>query len=318
MIKSLLSFILIWLIFLSTLGYTLSRLEDPAFLASQARKVNIYGRLSTQLPALLPKELVDSSPLSRDEWADVIRASIDGSTFYSFLDGYLAAEIKWLTGRSDQLNYSYSLVTIKEKAGNELTQKLLVHYDNLAPCKPTELKNWQNDKGFPVCKLPSSNVKAADTTRILSAVSAKTIADLPGSFSVESSPNQLKARTAVMKVVYYTNIIWGITALFLVLYLLILRRRAFFPLAGIFLVVGLLEIGFSLIAWDWLLKNIADWLGGKLDASLLPLLVDFSGAIMEVFKTILGNASIFTLIFGGVMLILGLYGKFRHPIPVVS
>lgn len=317
MIKSFLSFILVLLLFLSTLGYVVSRLKDPAFLSSQARQVNLYGRLSTQLPSLLPENLTKDSPLSREELADVVRTSIDGPTFYAFLDGFLTAEVNWLTGQSDQLNYQYSLIPIKEKARDELTKKLLTHYDNLAACKPAELKNWQNEQGFPICKLPSSNVKATDTNRIIAAAAANMISDLPDSFVFNDSASQLQARRIVTQITQYATIIWISTIIFLFFYWLILRSRAFFSLAVIFLVVGLLEVAFSLIAWDWLLRNIADWLGGRLDASLLPLLVDFFGAITEVMKTILGNASIFSLVLGGAMLLLGIYYKIRRPLPTI-
>jgi len=312
-IKHFLSIILVGLLFLTTLGYTLSRAQDPDFLARQARQVNLYGRLSSQLPDLLPKYLTENSPLSREEWAEVVRASVDGATFYAFLDGLLRAEIDWLTSVSNELNYAYSLSTVKEKAQTELTQKLLTRYQNQITCKPTELRDWQDAQGVPKCKLPPSNVKSSDVERLMSAAAAKSLAGVPSSVVITSTNGQHQARIIATKIIRAITFIWIVTAIFLALYWVILRSRAYFSLAFIFLTVGLLEIGFSLIAWDWLLKNVSDWLAGKLEGNLTPLVIDFLGAILKILQTILGNASILTLSFGAAMLLLAIYSKIRRP-----
>lgn len=315
MIKTFLSFPLIVLLFLSTLAYTVYRLENPAFLSGQAREVNLYGRLSNQLETVLPKELSDGLPLPKSDIAEVIRSSIDGPVFYDFLDKFLTSELDWLTGRTDQLAFSYSLSGVKHKAQDALAAKLIARYSSLPACKATELKNWENDQGIPTCKLPETKVASRDVDRVMIASAAKSLADIPDTVTI-SGEGQASARTKVVMILKGVTITWAATAIFLALYLVILRRRAFWPLAGIFLVVGLLQIGFSLIAWDWLARTISDSLTGKVDGSILPLLVDLVGVTLEVFKTILGNLSIFFLVSGGVLLVLAVINKIRKPISV--
>jgi hypothetical protein len=71
-----------------------------------------------------------------------------------------------------------------------------------------------------------------------------------------------------------------------------------------------------LIAWDWLARTISDSLNGKIDGSILPLVIDLIGATLEVFKTILGNLSIFFLVSGGALLVLAVINKIRKPVSV--
>jgi hypothetical protein len=315
MIKTFLSFPLILLLFLSTLAYTVYRLESPTFLSGQAREVNLYGRLSNQLEGVMPKEISEGLPLSKSDIADVIRSSIDGPIFYDFLDKFLTSELDWLTGRTDQLAFSYSLAAVKHKAQDALAAKLTAQYSSLPACKPTELKNWENDQGIPTCKLPETKVASRDINRVMVAGATKSLADIPDTVTI-SGDGQAKARTKIIMVLKGVTIVWAVTALFLALYIIILRRRAFWPLAGIFLVVGLLQIGFSLIAWDWLARTISDSLNGKIDGSILPLVIDLIGATLEVFKTILGNLSIFFLVSGGALLVLAVINKIRKPVSV--
>jgi len=311
MIKAFFSFILIILLTASTIGYTVNQLQKPKFLTTQAREINLYGRVSGQLNSLIDDKKIKDLPLNKADLIDVIKTAVDAETFYQFLDGYVNAYLDWLTGRSDTLVFHYDLIAIKDRARDKAVERLLSNYANLPTCQANQLKNWQITTGLPSCKLAESNVRSNDIeTSLRSQVESKLIL-IPDQFTPATpSATQLQYRSLAMQGLKTIHLTWIATAGFLVLFILILRRQAFGTLAAIFLVAGLIEIAFSLIGWDWLGKNIVDLLG-NVGANYTAIITTLLGAILEVMKTILGNLSIFCLSFGVLMLIAAIIFRVR-------
>lgn len=314
MLKSFLSFLLIILLFLSTLGYAAKNLENPEFLIEQSRKTNLYGRLTGQIQTMVPKETQDGTKLSKEEMTEIIIKVIDAETFYKVLEQYLNATLGYVSGKSEQLNFSYDLATIKQNAVEEITQKALAKYAALPVCQQKELGSWDPEKEFPTCKLPEGNVKDNDIERIFKKSATEGISSLPANISVtEPSESLQRTRKTVMTVNQIVTVVWGLTVLIVALMLLLLRGKAFRPLAVTFIIVGLLQIGFSLIAWDWIARAVGEFFGGSDAAALAPIITDIVATILEMLKTTLGNISIVTLGIGVMFLVLAIVHWFHRP-----
>jgi hypothetical protein len=314
MLKSTLSFFLIILLFLSTLGYTAKSLENPEFLVEQSRKANLYGRLTNQVQLIVPKETQEATTLSKEEMTEIIITVIDAETFYTVLEEYLTAVMGYLKGSSDGLQFSYSLTSIKQKAADEITQKALAKYAALPVCGQKELSTWDPEKEFPTCKLPEGNVKDNDIERIFKKSATEGVANLPEAISVTNPSESLKsARGVVMRTNQIVTIVWGLTALIVALMLLLLRAKAFRPLAVTFIIVGLLQIGFSLIAWDWIARAVGELFSGSDAAAVAPIIADIVATVLEILKTTLGNISIVTLGIGVMFLVLAIVHWFHRP-----
>ena len=137
---------------------------------------------------------------------------------------------------------------------------------------------------------------------------------IPDSLSVNQPPTQLTAaRTNIALAFRVIYAIWAVTLLLALLYLLIFRSSGFIALAICFLLVGLLQIAFSLVGWDWITKTIGDFVGGSGEAkSIAPIIIDLVSVILGAMKTVMGNISIGFLTSGGVLLVLGIIGKIHH------
>lgn len=306
MLRVIFSFVVIILLFLSTVAFTVFQIQRPGFLANQARTVDLYGRVSTQADNLIPEDLVKTSHLSRSDWKDIITTAIPADRFYSFLSAALGSGLDWLTGRTDQLNFQYDLTAVKQDGAAKAKDRLLAEYATLPTCQTNQLRDWSFDNGLPSCQLPASKVATSDIERLISQQVDKTTSQLPDQLTINHpTSGLLTAKQAVMKVLLFVYLIWLITALSIVAFIVVLRRRAFFYLAAIFLLVGLIQVGFSLIAWDWLGRLVADVLGGSQAKELAPAITDLTKAVLEVLKTILGNLSIFFLSFGVLMIVCG-------------
>ncbi len=316
MLKSFLSFLLIILLFLSTLGYTAKNLENPEFLIEQSRKTNLYGRLTGQIQSMVPKETQDGTKLSKEEMTEIIINVIDAETFYKVLEQYLTVTLGYVTGKSDELNFTYDLTTVEQDAVEEITQKALAKYAALPVCQQKDLSSWDPEKEFPTCKLPEGNVKDNEIERIFQKSATEGINTLPANISVTNPSEGLKStRKAVIMVNQIVTIVWGLTALIVALMLLLLRGKAFRPLAVTFIIVGLLQIGFSLIAWDWIARAVGEFFGGSDAAAIAPIITDIVATVLEILKTTLGNISIVTLGIGVMFLVLAIVHWFHRPKP---
>lgn len=321
MIKGFFTLILTTLLFLSSLGYVLYTIKQPEFLTAQAREVNFYGRLTNpnNLSPLLEHSDANFG-LDATDTTDVIKAAIPGDTFYDFLGKYLTSTLDYLTGKSSDPAFSYDLASIKLAAQDQLAAKYTVVYKNLPVCQPSQVRTWTLSKGLPSCQLPAGSLSESAINSQLRELADTSIGNIPDSITREAaSSNMAKQRTTVMKILSVVRLVWLATAVFVLLFMVILRRKSFFSLAGAFLLVGVVEVGFSLIAWDWLGKAIAETIAGGETKALAPLITDFATAVLEVLKTIMGNISIVFLSLGALMIILGFIFRPKvEPMKVVS
>ncbi len=306
MIKTFFGFVLVALIFFSTLGLSLSQLQKPEFLSEQARRVNLYGRLINNLPKLLEDEMLKDSPLSEEDIIGVVQSGVDSQTFYTFLDQYLKEHVDWLSGRSQTLNFKYDLAGVKVAAQEKATSRLIAKYEDLPTCNSTQIKTWSASVTLPACKLPTGNVRSSDVHQILSNQIDGFFESIPSEITSRPTPSLEMLKVQVSRAVRATQITLIATVALIIIFLAIYRRKAFLSLAFIFLLTGLIEAAFGLIAWDWIGKIIIDSLPDN-KATTLPLMVDMIAAMLEVLKKSLANTSIVLLIIGGVFLLLAIF-----------
>lgn len=312
--------ILVVLIFLSTLGYTIYRLEDADFLVSQARSVNLYARLSNEFGQVLPANTNFIFKLTDDETKQILTYAIDGQTFYDFLGQYLKVNVDYLSGKTSDYNFSYDLTAVKNRAQDKATEITLARYNDLPVCQSNQLHSWNASTAFPVCQLPSDASLSQDdvngmlTNQVGSYFTSSSGLKIGNTFTLTQPSDRLAAwRSTTTRVTHGIYLIWLATLAFLFLYLLILRRRAFWSLAFIFIIVGLLQIAFSFIAWGWLARTIADLFANTGAKQVSSAIADIAEVTMDVLKTIMGTLSIYTLGAGGAMLLLAIYTSLRKP-----
>jgi hypothetical protein len=206
----------------------------------------------------------------------LVRQSWSADSFYQDFDTVSRAYLDYLTSRSDSLAYQVDFSQIKT---------------NLV-------------------------VNAVANTQLRHQVSL-TVASLPDQLTPPPpSPGLIQTRNVVTGFLHYLHYLWLLTAAFLVLYLVIFRRRAFLPLAWIFLLAGLLELGFGLIGWG-LLKTLLTNALNHSSLSFGPtagLIVQLLGAVMEILKIILKKISYLMFAISAVLLVLGLISHFRYPL----
>lgn len=310
--RALLNLVLIVLLFLSTLGFVFNRVTDAGFVAGQARVTNLYGRLTTQIETTLPKQFTENSGLTGEDLSTIVRDSIDADTFYTTLEGYLRSQMDWLTSKSDSNNFSFNLAPIKESAVERITEKQLIQYNKLPACTGEQARLWSLEDGLPECRLSNSDDNIEQALR---ASTEEGLAELPATLSTPPPSEEMqRSREVVTKASQITLIVWLLTAGIIALYILLLRQRAFFPLATTFILVGLLQVGFSLIAWDWLGRVVTESFQNQEGyGELIPLLVDVATTILTVLKRSLGNISIITLSIGVLFLVLGIVSAIHRP-----
>jgi hypothetical protein len=310
MIKTLFGFVLIALIFLSTLGVTVYRSQNPEFLNKQAREANLYGRLTTNLPQVLPDEFGAESGLGKEDVADVLVAVVDGQTFYSFLDSATTSYLSYLTGRSSELNFRYDLTPLKTTGRDRALDRLLAKYEELPVCDNLQARTWTTEHGLPSCKLPAGNVRENDVSRLLGQFLDETFEPMPDELIAEESPKLQRAREQVSGAISLIKLIWVITLAVLLLYLIIYRQRGFLSLAFIFLLTGLVSAAFSLIAWDWVGKLVTELLPEKTNA-LVPLFIDLVTAVLDVLKRTLSAFAVALVLVGALFLLLWIFYRPR-------
>lgn len=310
--RALMNLLLVGLLFLATLGFVFNRLTDAKFIASQARETNLYGRLTTQIETTLPKQFTENSGLTGEDLSTIVRDSIDADTFYTTLEGYLKSQMDWLTGKADNNNFSFNLAPIKESAIERITQKQLIEYNKLSACTAEQARLWSVENGLPQCRLSNADDNIEQALR---SSTEEGLSDLPATLSTPPPSEELqRAKGVVTKANQITLIVWLMTAGIISLYILLLRQRAFFPLATTFILVGLLQVGFSLIAWDWLGRIVTESFQKQEGyGALIPLVVDVVTTILNVLKRSLGNISIITLSIGVLFLVLGIVSAIHRP-----
>lgn len=310
--RTLLSIVLVFLLFVGSLGYVAKRLQNPEFLVAQAREVNVYGRLTEKLGEVLPKGFIENYPLTKVEVKDVVTATVDADTFYNFLEVYAGGYVTYLSGKSETLDIQYSLVEVKSHLIETLTTKLSAKYQNLPLCTAEQTRGWDIEKEYPNCQLPPGSVQDSSIDSQLKRQIAGQVNQLPDNVSASETPEDKNGvRRIVMVANTAINIVWIATLLLLLLMLLIFRRKAFVPLGIGLLFVGVVQIGFGLVAWDWIAKNIADSIAGYSGSELTPLVLDMVALLLDVLKRTLGNLTIIILGSGGALLVLGIVAAVR-------
>lgn len=314
MIKSFFILLLTALLFLATFGYVVYRLQDPQFVVDQSRSVNLYGRLVSNVGGFLPSDQLKNSGFDSADITDVLKSGIDGEQFYRLEQTALNAYLPWLTGKTDSLSFTYPLQETKQKLNDAATAKILAKYNNLPMCTSAQLRDWTFDTGLPSCQLTSGTLKAKSINNLASQLATKLTEGIPDTLSATQPPSQLlTARVNVALAFKIIYAIWGLTLLLALLYLLIWRSSGLISLGVCFLLVGLLQIAFSLVGWDWITKTIGDFVGGSGEAkSIAPVIIDLVSVILGAMKTVMGNISIGFLVSGGSLIILGIVSKIRH------
>ncbi|MCR4308283.1 MAG: hypothetical protein NUV80_07050, partial [Candidatus Berkelbacteria bacterium] len=293
MIKSFFIFLLTGLLFLASFGYVVYRLQDPEFVGSQSRSVNLYGRLVSNVGGLLPADELKQMGFNNADIADVLKTGVEGEQFYEFEEAALKAYLPWLTGKTDSLSFSYSLVETKIKLTDATSAKILAKYNNLPICTSAELRDWSFESGLPSCQLASGTLKAKSITNLAMQAATKLTEGVPDSLSTAQPPSQLLAvRTNIALAFKIIYAIWGATLLLALIFLLLFRSSGFISLAVCFFLVGLLQIAFSMVGWDWITKTIGDFVGGSGEAkSIAPAIIDLVSVILGAMKTVMGNIS---------------------------
>ncbi|MEK7202467.1 MAG: hypothetical protein AAB669_02975 [Patescibacteria group bacterium] len=314
MIKSFFIFLLTILLFLASLGYVVYRLQDPEFVISQARSVNLYGRLVGNVGQFIPSEELKSFGLTNADVTDILKSGFDGEQFYDLTGVVLGAYLPWLTGQTDSLAYSYPLGGVKQKLEGATAAKLSAKYYSLPLCTTAGLRNWSFENSLPSCQLAAGTLQAKSITNSTNVAASKLTEALPDTLSASQvSPSLAAAKIKVALAFKIIYAIWGATLLLGLLYLLIFRSAGFISLAICFLLVGLLQIAFSLVGWDWITKTIGDFVGGSGEAkSIAPIVIDLASVILGAMKTVMGNISIGFLVSGVALLVLGIISKIHH------
>ncbi len=314
MIKSFFILLLTTLLFLATFGYVVYRLQDPEFVVDQSRSVNLYGRLVGNIGGFLPEDELIKSGFNNADVIEVLKVGMDGDKFYELGETALKAYLPWLMGKTDSLSFTYPLQETRTKLTDAATARILAKYGNLPVCTSAQLRAWSFDSGLPSCQLPSDTLRAKSIDNLAYQTATKLTEGIPDSLSVNQPPTQLTAaRTNIALAFRVIYAIWAVTLLLALLYLLIFRSSGFIALAICFLLVGLLQIAFSLVGWDWITKTIGDFVGGSGEAkSIAPIIIDLVSVILGAMKTVMGNISIGFLTSGGVLLVLGIIGKIHH------
>ncbi len=315
MFRSLINFLLIVLLFVSTLGFVAYQSTKPAFLVAQAQRVHLYQQITGQIGNFIPKDSLKGLPLSSDQMSAVMTSAVDASTFYSLLAGVAASYLDYLTGRTAIFHYSLNLQPVKAKIITQGSSAVIAQYQALPLCQSSQLKGWDAKNSFPSCQLPPTNLQSRDVNQLLGAQITNLVGQLPDRYTAPAASEGLKtARDRVSALMKMVRLSWLVTTGLVLLTLAIWRRRAFAELAVIFLIAGLLEVAFSLVAWDWLKRLIVDLINhpGQSQAlvTIVGTLVD---DIIQTLKTIMGNLSIITLSVGGAFLILWGFTHFGKP-----
>ncbi len=301
MFKAFVSLLLISLLFLSSIGLTIYRVKDPAFFSEQIKDANLYGRLTETLPKLLEDKMFEDSDFTKDDLVDVVTKAIDGPTFYAFAESASAAYLPWLTSEKSTLDFRFDLTGAKANLHSSAVDRLNAKYNQLATCNAQQVKAWSADEGLPACQLPSSNVRSNDVTRLFGEQVDKLIKPIPSELVGVETAKLQNVRAKVTSSLRVIQMLWIATLLAFFLFLVILRRNAFLSLAFIFLLTGLIEAVFGLIAWDWVGKLVIDSMPAGANG-VLPVAIEVVTAGLDVLKSALSGFSVVLIIVGAAFL----------------
>ena len=315
MLKAVCNFLLAWLVFFSSVGFTLYQVTRPNFIANQAQSIDLYDQLSGELGSISPINL-NGIPLTSAQEHTIVTNAINQTTFYNFFAGFTNSYVNWLTGRSSSLSFSYPMTEIKTNLQNSISAQLISPYNNLPVCENSQLTGWQASNGLPSCQLANNNILSANVDELLSEQATKIISQIPDTIvAINPSQSLLKARYDTIQTLKIIELIWLVTLGFIVLYLLAFRTRGFLSLSFIFILAGLLEVAFGFVGWDWLSRFITDSLQ-SLNQTTATAVISIFGAALKLLQTTLGNLSIISLSIGGLFLILGIFYKFKKPLAI--
>lgn len=302
MIKSFISLVLIGLLFLASIGLTVHRVKDPEFLNEQIRTANLYGRLTDSLPKLLDDKMFEDSGFAKEDLVDVIKNAIDSQMFYDFADQASRAFLPWLSSETAELSFRYDLAPLKTNLRDKSVDRMLANYSQLPVCSSAQTKTWSADEGLPSCQLPSSNVRSNDVSRLFGEQIDEVLAGFPAALEAKETPKLQDARARVTSGLRAIQIIWIATGIAFLLFLGILRRYAFLSLAFIFLLTGLIEAVFGLIAWDWVGKLIIDSMPSGA-GGIIPVVIELVTTALDVLKRALSTFSIALIVLGAAFLV---------------
>lgn len=309
------------LLFIGSFGVVVYRMQDTNFVVDRARSVNLYSRLATNITPLIAgdESITKDIGLTSLETPELIKGAIDGEQFYDFLHQYLDAYIPWITGKTDKLDFTYDLSPTKDKLTDSLATKILAQYDALSVCTSAQLRNWEFKETLPTCKLASTSSSSKDISAQALLLASNFSSVLPDQIIAPAPSEKLvgiqKMVTIGFKVIYS---IWALTLIFILLYLLVFRSKGLVNLGVIFIFVGLLHIGFSFIGWDWITRTVSDAISGGDAKSLIPIMIDFVTLILESLKSALSNLSIGLLGAGVMMLLVGIFSRFKKAVPIAK
>lgn len=313
MIKTLLTLLLVSLLTASVLGFVFFRLLDPEFLNKQAQKANLYGKLTGNLEQILPTDIEQDGVLTRQDLAEIIPGAISAERFYDFTAQIANSYLSYLTNRSNKVDFNYDLKTIKAATDAKIADRLISRYQNLSTCDQKQLRTFDL-ANWPTCRLNSSATLENDEEQLIKSKITKLdlLSGIPDQITINSDQSKLgNTKAKVSGALSLIKIIWLSTLVLVLLLFLIYRRKAFFSLAGAFLLVGLITVAFSFIAWDWLARVITELIKSNSNEALLPALTDLITTVIDVLRGATGNISIVTLALGAVFLILGLAWRDR-------
>lgn len=312
MIKAIWALLLVGLLFFSGLFAIFYRAMDSQFLVARAREVNLYARLTNQVTLLTGNSSEQKQLLTKEELTEVIQTGIGADRFYDFLGQYLTAVLSYLKTGQDP-DFHYDLAPVKQSLSDRSLEKVLAGYNQLPICRANELRSWQFIEQLPSCKL-SDAPPGDDITRLARQVTDSQFESLPDQITLtDPQPDSALAKNKdiIIRLLWLAKIVWLTTGLFLLAFLAVWRRHGFFSLAVVFILVGLVQVAFGLIGWDWLAKLIGEAAsGGAKD--LAPLISDLATTIIQVLKTAAGNISIITLGIGATFIALTLFSRQGH------
>ncbi len=288
------------------------RLENPGVVVGSARSADLYGRLLAHLDTIIPDGYTDTTSLDKKQLAEAVQASVSSDHFYGFLESVLKAYLPYITGQSANLNFSYDLTDLKGKFGDQVVAKQLVAYSNLPTCQSKQLGTWSIANGLPDCRLSESTNNTSDIERSLVGQKDGYLKDLPDHINISQPGSGVEHARSIVTPVQQKAQLMLIASLVLVgVFMLLFRRGSLLSLAIICLIVGLIEIGFSLVGWGILEKAANELVVSKTSQALVPALSAVSQTLLDILKTTLGNISIGFLVAGALFLLLAIL--FRSP-----
>lgn len=308
--KTFWAFTFICLLLLTMLTWSFSRLFSGEFLVNVLRDNNAYNRLLDNPSVYQDLEMGN---LSQEQVKTILAKAIPAETFYSFLQQYFDSYADWFTGRVNELNFSYDLSATRQKARDALVETTLSSYNNLPDCQTAQLKSWSFEEGLPACRLANTSSSSADIARLASQQAETTLSFLPEKIEVKNPAQLVLARSAISRLFWGFWALWAVTAIWLLLFLVVQRRKALVTLGASLIISGLIAISFSFFLWDWLATTIIDFLAGSITINeLLPLANDLARQLTDTIKNNMGFYAVVSIVLGLGSFMLAVIFRRRH------